>query len=132
MPPYESPIKRSAKRPQLDRANTTASILADVTGSSKNTNSIFKTPNIKTSRLGSPAFSKSPLKTPDFSNPLLDIPQEELFGFDLFADENLDDGDGVDILQGFEKIGGPTKEEKTRKTPRSRPGLGGRSLTSLF
>jgi forkhead transcription factor HCM1 len=129
---FASPIKRSFKRPQLDRANTTANILADVTGLSNNTNLFFKTPTTKSSRLGSPAFSKSPLKTPDFSNTLLDLPQEELFGFDLFADENLDDGHGVDILQGFQKIGGTNKEEKTRKTPRSRPGLGSRSHTSLF
>jgi forkhead transcription factor HCM1 len=135
---FSSPLKRSVKRPQLDRAKTTASILADVTDLSNNTNLLFKTPTL-ISRLGSPTFSKSPLKTPDFDNPLLDNPlldnpqdQEELFGFDLFADENLDDGVGVDILQGFQKIGGASKEEKTRKTPRSRPGLGGRSFTSLF
>ena len=63
---YASPIKRSAKRPQLDRANTTASILADITGSTTNTSTLMNTPSLKAPRLKSSTLSKSPSKSPDF------------------------------------------------------------------
>lgn len=129
-----SPEKRSASRPQLGRASTSGDILADITGLSNNSKGSI--PSLKTPKLlKGMATSKSPSKSREFNTNFLDFPQEDLFGFELFADENSDDGSGVDILQGFQKIGGvaASKEEKSaKKALGSRPPLGQRSQTSRF
>lgn len=135
----DSPIKRSAKRPRLERAATTSGILADITGAKGNmTNSPTPSWRMASSFLNipnlSPAKNASPLKAP-----LLKAPTSyPLAGFSLpqankenghtgltppksfnapTTQEHQDDEDifhllhsdesepGIDLLQGFEKIG---------------------------
>ncbi|KAF2425788.1 hypothetical protein EJ08DRAFT_594068 [Tothia fuscella] len=110
----DSPLK-SAKRPRLERANTTSGILADITGSNTRLSDMMR-PDFKVKRLASPVRIKSPLKRyitelppPPTSNPnatLPQIPEEEdyLFGVELPSD---DSEQGIDLTQSFQKIGAP-------------------------
>jgi forkhead transcription factor HCM1 len=130
-PAFGSPLKRSAKRPVHNRTSSTPNnALHDVTNS--NTRFNAKTPvrglMLKPSARYTP---KSPSKVMDT---LLPPESEDFFNFGVFDEENFDELDsGVDILQGFQKIGGvvppPRRLSPTTKTPR--PMLG-RSLTSRF
>lgn len=126
--PAFSPTKRSsAKRPMLGRTNS-ISVLADITGS--NTKKLGKAPSLKPPQFKGRGASVSPSKTDNNDQYLL--PQEDLFDFGLFADENSDSGDGFDIAQGFEKIGGHVNKEPMCAKKNVRPSLGSRSLTSRF
>ncbi|KAF2275274.1 forkhead transcription factor-like protein [Westerdykella ornata] len=61
--PYqESPLKPSAKRPRLERAATTSSILADVTGVDKHYNTASPRPYLRSPFHELPGFSLSPLR----------------------------------------------------------------------
>jgi forkhead transcription factor HCM1 len=167
----ESPLKRSAKRPRLERAVTTAGILADITGAKSNMNS--PTPNWKmtSSFLNIPNLSPvkglSPLKAPllksststpshdfvfpgsgpnkenshtgltppkSFSAPSTQQHQqqedEDIFHL-LHSDESEP---GIDLLQGFEKIGARPSAVAPNGSPSKvsgRPSLS-RSTTSRF
>ncbi|KAB2101037.1 hypothetical protein AG0111_0g11009 [Alternaria gaisen] len=164
----ESPLKRSAKRPRLERAVTTSGVLADITGAKSNMiNS--PTPNWKMSSSFlnipdlSPAKKMSPIKAPMLksttSPPLseFDLPQpnkenthsgltppqsfhvpakpqqqddEDIFHL-LHSDESEP---GIDLLQGFEKIGARTLAVAPNGSPQkkaARPGLA-RSSTTRF
>ncbi len=164
----ESPIKRSAKRPRLERAATTTGILADITGAKGNLNSptpnwkmassFLKVPNLSPARKFSP-LKNSALKAPT-SNPLLDFSfpnvnkenghsgltpsksfsapsndmqqqdDDEIFRL-LHSDESEP---GIDLLQGFEKIGARVSSVAPNGSPQktsSRPGLT-RSSTVRF
>ena len=123
-----SPEKRSVRRPRLDRTNKTSNILADVTGASLNSKALVKTPYLE-----SPIrqkSQKSPCKSQVFASNLEDASKEDFFGLDLFVDDEPDDFGGLDILQGFQKIGGNKNPLSTKKSPR--PALGARSKTSRF
>ena len=155
-----SPLKSllsANKRPSLTRASTTANVLSEVTSGSVRYNA--KTP----SKMGGPTMLRptaprtfttggSPLKFSS-TNPAIFSEEDDLFNFDMFADENSDDGEGVDILKGFQKIGGgpaaagvsnsgtpnplPATAALKDISPQkfgavTRPGLGARSLTSRF
>ena len=123
-----SPEKRSVRRPRLDRTNKTSHILADVTGASLNTKTLLKTPYLE-----SPIrqkSQKSPCKSSAFGSNLEDVSKEDLFGLDIFVDDEPDDFGGLDLLQGFQKIGGNNNPLSTKKSPR--PPLGARSQTSRF
>lgn len=133
-PALESPIRPSSKRPSIARSSTTVNVLSDITtGNGKlNTKTPIRAPVLKPS-LG--AFTPgSPSKS--FANdPVILADQEELFDFGSFADENSDDNDGVDILKGFQKIGGAALKQTTprgNKPKAARPPLGARSTTSQF
>ena len=125
-PATASPLKRSARR--SERARKSGNILADITGSNLN-----KTPSIS---LQAPAFD-SPLKQKSNKSPLRfgstigEIPQEDVFDLDFFEDDDPDDFGGLDILQGFSKIGSNKPPAVPAQRP-SRPALGSRSHTSLF
>jgi hypothetical protein len=164
----ESPLKRSAKRPRLERAVTTSGVLADITGTKSNMiNS--PTPNWKMSSSFlnipdlSPAKKMSPIKAPMLksttSPPLSEfaLPQpnkenthsgltppqsfhvpakpqqqddEDIFHL-LHSDESEP---GIDLLQGFEKIGARTLAVAPNGSPQkkaARPGLA-RSSTTRF
>ena len=135
---FESPLKCSVKRPRLNRASTTASILADITGARNNGNSTMprlKAPFLESSmRQKSP--SKSPKKSPLFGTVSTELPTEDFFGIDFFEDD--DDGDdfgGLDLLQGFTRIGEKEKEKENLDVGNkkiSRPVLGPRSFTTRF
>ena len=128
-----SPEKRSNRRPRLDRATTTASVLAEVTGAGLNRKTLA--PPLQAPLLDSTIRKKSPDRSPSklssFGCALLDECQEDDFGFDLFADDEPDDSGGFDILQGFQKIGGKDKENAAPKKV-ARPPLGSKSQTSRF
>ena len=128
-PSSASPGKQSVRRAHIDRASKTANILADVTGNSLNSTvsiSALKAPNFDS------PLKQKPGKSPHaFGSNLENVPKEDLFGLDLFDDEEPDDFGGLDILQGFQKIGGnKASVTSTRKAPR--PSLGARSHTSRF
>ncbi|KAH7117148.1 forkhead transcription factor-like protein [Dendryphion nanum] len=121
----ESPLKRSTKRPRLERAATTTGILADITGSKPNLAS--PTPNWKSPFLNIPSLSptrhvspsKAPTSVPIPDAPLplpktsaghsgltptqtFDAPQDD----DIFHLIHSDESEpGIDLLQGFQKIG---------------------------
>lgn len=131
-PANVSPLKRSAKRPSLNRTSSTPNnALRDIT--SFNTRLNAKTPSKGSMLKPSAKFTpNSQSKTIDSLLPDTD----EFFNFGIFEDENLDDvDDGVDILQGFQKIGGvippPKHLSPTKKTTPSRPSLA-RNATSRF
>ena len=149
VPGSGSPEKKSTKRPRLDRSRS-ANILADITGSSFNKN-ITSTPLLKYMPTLDPLAFDSPIKGLGFMespNKLLgiespskfpspsfcdgfDIPQEDFYGAEFLADD-INDFSGMDIMQGFQKIGaGGQSARTTPKTSSSRPAFG-RSLSTRF
>ncbi|KAK2873312.1 hypothetical protein FQN49_002445, partial [Arthroderma sp. PD_2] len=104
-PTHGSPEKRSVKGDNLG-----AGVLTDITALSANTR--LKTP---IDRSKAYKFQESPCKRldPDRYN---DASNDELFSFNLFSEDGAGEVDGVDLLQGFEKIGQqPSKEERSPK-----------------
>lgn len=133
-PAFDSPLKQSAKCPSIARSSTTANILSDVTTSNSklNAKTPVRAPVLKPS-LG--AFTPGSPSKGLLNDPVILADQEELFDFGSFADENSDDNSGVDILKGFQKIGGPALKQTTsheNKSKAARPPLGARSITSQF
>ena len=126
---YGSPLKRFIKRPRLDRAKTATGILADITSTSNNSKSII--PALKAPFLESPLRQRSPSKSPSLDSSSVFMSKDDLFGLDLFVDDSPDDFGGLDILQGFQKIG-EKENEKVEQKKVSRPPLGARSVTSRF
>ena len=124
-PGFISPLKRSAKAPTINRPTTSCGVLGDITPLSSRLNA----KSARVSKLSNTvAASGSPLKLSESAN--LMLPQEDLFDFGSFDDENLDTADGFDILQGFQKIGDGDPLQ-TPSIKKSRPGMG-RSATSRF
>ncbi|KJZ78967.1 hypothetical protein HIM_01740 [Hirsutella minnesotensis 3608] len=156
MNPFEtgSPVKRSAKRAKLDRSVST-SALNDITNSGKkksvgsaplfkvaeqSPSQFLETPSKAFEGLGSPSklFGGSPLPNPSPSKfSMLELPADgdwpglsmdpnDFMSHDL---SGASDFGGLDILQGFEKIGsGPST---SRQPKNSKPALG-RSFTTRF
>ncbi|KAJ6146585.1 hypothetical protein N7497_008567 [Penicillium chrysogenum] len=122
---YGSPEKRSVKRPRNDGSNT---VLSDIT--SVNINTRLGVPSL--SRSKSAIFPESPSKLPDTSR-FGDAGQEDFFSFHLFDEGNDSSGevDGVDLLQGFQKIGGVSKDDTLKPRALHRPQMG-RTNTTLF
>lgn len=125
---FGSPEKRSIRRPRLDRASTTANVLTEASHSS-NHNGRALIPALKAPFLESPVRQKSPSKSPAYDSNIMNFPKDDFFGLDFFADEDADDFGGLDILQGFQKIGEKDKENVSAKRVMARPPLGGRSFT---
>ncbi|KAJ9151994.1 Forkhead protein sep1 [Pleurostoma richardsiae] len=143
-----SPEKRSAKRMRLDRSHS-ASILTDITNSTsrKSVTSApflkvpsqsnvldFETPSKVFECLGSPSkllSLQSPSKMPAFNDNVENVENTAAWISmdDLCAPEFLEDNDytGLDILQGFEKIGSGTQVGRSEQKPPL-----GRSHTSIF
>ncbi|KLJ10439.1 forkhead transcription factor HCM1 [Blastomyces silverae] len=110
-PTYGSPEKRSARRPRFDRLNPTSNMLADITD--LHGNSRLNTPTLKSSKVRGLKYHESPSKkpnTPQFN----DISQDDLFSFNLFSEDTAE-VDGIDLLQGFEKIGQSGKDDYSPK-----------------
>ncbi|KAL6704617.1 Forkhead transcription factor [Coniothyrium glycines] len=165
----ESPLKRSAKRPRLERATTTGGILADITSSKGNVtnsptpdwkmaSSFLNIPNLSPAKSLSPL--KAPLLKPPTSDPLLHFsfpsPSKEIGRPGLTPSKSFtvppkqrqqdDDEDifhllhsdesepGIDLLQGFEKIGARPSAVAPNGSPKKisgRPSLA-RSNTTRF
>ena len=139
---FESPEKRSVKRPRPLRAHTSANILGDISSMSNRKSTIprLQAPFIESPiRRKSPSKSpcKSPTKSPMFGSIFDNLPKDDFFGIDFLADDGDDDFAGLDLLQGFQRIGEKEKEKDkenidlTSKKP-TRPSLGLRSYTSRF
>ena len=138
LPPGSSPEKRSVKRPRLDRSRS-ANILADITNSTSR-QSVTSTPsfsfigNLDPSLFESPSKllrNESPLRAAaDFIDNFHAAPGEFL-GKEFLVDD-MDDFSGMDIMQGFRKIGAGLQSGRnpSRSSP-SRPAFG-RSCTSRF
>lgn len=152
-----SPVKRSAKRVRMDRAITTPA-LGDITNSAAKKSiasaPILKAPNTPAAFLETPSkvfedmespskiFSQSPLRnqSPTKGANLFDNPMnKEWQGFmmdpgNFMSHSTADVGDlaGLDILQGFEKIGSGSQNDKgPRGGNNNKPGLG-RSYSTAF
>lgn len=123
-----SPGRRSVRRPRTDRIGKTSSILADVTGASLN-----RKTTSRAAYLDSPIRRKSPSKTAETDEIVATVGKEDLFGLNLVEDEDedVDDFGGMDLLQGFRKIGGQ-KDSGSSATKLARPPLGNRSQTLRF
>ncbi|MCJ1285134.1 hypothetical protein MMC26_004472 [Xylographa opegraphella] len=139
---FKSPEKRSGKRPCIDRAHSSANILGDIsiTNNRKSTIPRLQAPfNESPIRRKSPTKSpsKSPIKSPLFGSIFDNLPKDDFFGIDFLADDDGDDFAGLDLMQGFQRIGEKGKEKDkenidfTCKKP-ARPSLGPRSHTSRF
>ena len=122
-PSPSSAARRSARRPRTDRASKMATVLADVTGTILNS----RLSNVKAPTLESPLGQKSSKIPLVWDSKLEDVPKEDLFGLE-YDDEEPDDFGGVDILQGFQKIGG-NQHAITSAKRASRPNLAPRSHT---
>lgn len=124
-PSPSSSARRSARRPRTDRATRTGTVLADVTGTIINSKGPLS--NAKVPALDSPLGQKSSKDPLVWGSRLDDVPKEDLFGLE-YDEEEIDDFGGVDILQGFQKIGGNQYTVPSAKRF-SRPTLGARSQT---
>jgi len=122
-----SPMRGSVSRPTFARASTT-NVLSEMAGTSYKLNAKTPTrgsllkPGVRASLSGSPLKSSR--------EPVTILDEHDLFDFGSFENDPADDDDGVDILQGFEKIGGPSVQMSADHV--RRPSLGGRSFTSRF
>ena len=126
-PSPSSPARHLARHPRTDRASRTSTVLADVTGTILNSRGPLS--NAKFHALESPLGQKSSKNPLIWDGSLDDVPKEDLFGLE-YDDEDPDDFGGVDILQGFQKIGGNQHAVPPAKRL-SRPNLGARSHTSI-
>ena len=146
VPGNGSPEKRSAKRPRLDRSKS-ANILADISSSNLNKN-LTSTPLLKfTPSLEPTAYNsakglglmESPSKLLGIESPskitspfsIFEIPTEEEFFGQEFLTEEITDFGGMDIMQGFQKIGSGTQSSRSTPKTNSRPAFG-RSLSTRF
>lgn len=128
-PARGSPEKRSAKRARLQGSDSGNNALADIT--SVSVNSRMGVSSLSSQKTKALQFPDSPSKMPDPSR-FIDATHDDFFSFHLF-DEGPGEVDGVDLLQGFQKIGGASKEEPLKtKSHLTRPHLSSRSNTSLF
>lgn len=149
-----SPIKRSTKRVRLERSVST-SALGDITNSAKkrpvtsapllkvaeqSPGQFFETPSKAFEGLGSPSklFQDSPLRNPSPSKfSMLELPTDgdwpglviDTNDFMSHNDAGPSDFTGLDILQGFEKIG--SGAPASRQPKGSKPPLG-RSFSTRF
>jgi forkhead transcription factor HCM1 len=124
---FGSPEKRSTKRARIDSGSHA---LIDISNST--INSRLSMPSLARSK--SSIFPESPSKMSDGTR-LGDTGQDDFFSFHLF-DETSDsptEVDGVDLLQGFQKIGGSSKDDTLKpKTLHTRPHLSNRSNSTMF
>ena len=120
-----SPARRSVRRPRTERASRTATVLADVTGTILNSKELLSDANAPA--WDSPLGQKSNRTPHHWDSNIDDVSKEDLFGLE-YDEEEPDDFGGVDILQGFQKIGG-NQHPGTSVKKVSRPTLGSRSHT---
>ncbi|KAL3469270.1 fork head domain-containing protein [Aspergillus californicus] len=113
-PAYGSPERRPAKRGRVDTGASTSNVLSDITAMSAN-NRIGGLKALSPNKSKGLLFPESPSKLPD-SRRYADVSHDDFFSFHLF-DDSPRELDGVDLLQGFQKIGGSSKDDPSR--PRS-------------
>lgn len=122
---YGSPEKRTVKRPRTDGPN---GALSDIT--SGNINSRLGAPALPRSK--SAIFPESPSKLPGINRSGDSYPDDFLFSLFDEGNDMPSEVDGIDLLQGFQKIGGASKDDSLKpKGLHPRPQMG-RSSTTLF
>lgn len=144
--PIKSPIKRSVKKIRLDRCQS-ASALREITNSASH-RSLASTPFLKAPShlpeldyetpskafegFSSPSkiFLQSPIAAKTMSAAKDDWASIEEFCTSHFLEDEPEEGSGLDILQGFEKIGGSQIKAEAPSKP-SKPLLG-RSYSTTF
>ncbi|KAL1969075.1 hypothetical protein VTN77DRAFT_909 [Rasamsonia byssochlamydoides] len=126
-PDYRSPTKRSTKRGSGDGTAGSDCVLADITATSGNKRIGPSAPSNKAKGLDLP---DSPSKIPESAR-YVDTANDDFFSFSLF-DDSPGDVDGVDLLQGFQKIGGSNKDESSSKGHGLRSNLTPLNNTSFF
>jgi hypothetical protein len=123
-----SPLKASVSRSTWGRATTTGNALSEMVGNAYKLNAKTPTrgsllrPGVRATLSGSPLKGSMESAT--------GLGEHDLFDFNSFENDVSDNEDGVDILKGFEKIGGPSVQMSADHI--RRPSLGGRSFTSRF
>lgn len=127
-PAPASPVKRSLRRPRTDRASRISNVLADVTGT--NLNGKASSLKLMVPSCDSPLQQKSNKSCLEFESNFDEVAKEDMFGLDYLDDEEPDDFGGLDILQGFQKIGGSSQNPSDHVGRSPRPRLGARSHTS--
>jgi forkhead transcription factor HCM1 len=129
-PTLDSPEKRSARRLRTDRMNPSGNVLGDITGLSGN--SRLNMPALKSSKPSGLKYYESPTKKAD-SHRFVDGSHDDLFSFNLFSEDTAGEVDGVDLLEGFEKIGQSGKDENSpRQLLGKRSHFGPRSNTTCL
>lgn len=127
-----SPEKQTTRRSGIDRASKSTNILADVTGTNLNSKPALSSLQVPMlSNHESPLKQKSSRSPLRFGSNIDDVPKEDVFGLELFDHDEPDEFGGLDILQGFQKIGG-NKPPAMAPKKSSRPAVGGRSRTTRF
>lgn len=113
--------KRSIPLNRLGQATSTSGILAEVMGTSLNRKAVAATSNLPI--FDSPSLKKSG-RPPNQYNEAVE--KEDIFSLNLCHEEDPDEFCGLDLLQGFQKIGGikninltPTKSSKQSSGPRN-------------
>jgi forkhead transcription factor HCM1 len=124
-PNYRSPTKRAPRRSLGDASSEYA--LADITTTSANKR---LGPPLLSNKGKSLGLSDSPSKMPGLAR-YSDTADDDFFSFSLFED-SPEQVNGVDLLQGFQKIGGVSKDDSTTRGPGIRPHLSHRNNTSYF
>ncbi|KAF9883504.1 hypothetical protein FE257_003379 [Aspergillus nanangensis] len=126
---YGSPEKRSVRRSRTEPGALNGNVLADITAVS--VNSRVGMHSLSSTKAKGLLFPQSPSKGSEPGR-LIEAAHDDFFSFHLF-DESPGEVDGVDLLQGFQKIGGASKDEHSKHKNHSlRPPLNPRSNTSLF
>ncbi|KAL8706669.1 MAG: hypothetical protein Q9201_000303 [Fulgogasparrea decipioides] len=123
-----SPMKRSARRSRLARPSKTSSALANITNTHQNCKALAPASKAP--------YLESPIRHVGISKSLIgaeicgDVAHEDFINQHLLADEDGEQGDfnGIDLSQGFQKIG--RKQNSIPKSKINRPVLGPRSHTS--
>lgn len=106
---YGSPEKRSVKRARTNAHGSSSNVLADITSMSAN-NRVGGFKSLSPNKSKGLLMPESPSKLPDPSR-LSENAHDDFFSFHLF-DDSPQEVDGVDLLQGFQKIGGSSKDER--------------------
>jgi forkhead transcription factor HCM1 len=144
-----SPEKRSAKRPRLDRARS-AHVLADVANCNKSVTStpllkftpslgpsVFNSPTRGFGLMSSPSKlfdmdSPSKMKSPAINTGSFSLPQDEEFYGAEFLSEEVTGFSGMDITQGFQKIGARAQPARSAPQGNNPRATLSRSFTSQF
>lgn len=123
------PKQQSVRHQRFDRASKIGTILADVTGNSLNSKTSAS--GLNAPILESPTRQKSGKPPTSMNSYPVNPEKDDVFGLNLSADEESDDFDGLDLLQGFQKIGG-NKNPNHSPSKAPRPLIGARSHASRF
>lgn len=108
-PARKSPEKRIIKREVQATTGLAESALADITTTSVNKR--IGRSLLSTGKGLSSHFQDSPSKVPAHQSArFLDASNDDFFSFSMF-DDSPEEVDGVDLLQGFKKIGGNTAKD---------------------